>query len=449
MRNRYLKGVLALIFLAAMFSAAFAEPQNQGGFFEKGFVNQGLFDETTVTPTATATATPTPAPPIVQPAQTPLPTSIADTASQVYQRGAAAVGSLKALENNPQTRQELKQTLDNLRNRVSGLPPQTQSSSTTANLSRASTIAQIEKELFPEEIVAKTEVTVIVMSKPRASLLKTLDRLLMAHKRGAVIKQLFLIGHSNDLSYPSKLEGSSLEAVKNYLQQEDLDPKKREEIWSTVQNLASPSQLLLERIGLEPVPDILRSQDVLRELNVTLSPTWIVSTPKKTIRLEGSFDPAEFLDEQGFLLPELPQESRGGVRFGEPEKLRGAEQLATAFQLAKNQQREQISLPPRVFKHCTRNRIRQILVGPATLASFFMLDFVLYDPDDEVQAKAASIYGGGSIGFPSGQPDRQHPMTPFITTLPIRCLPTRFRYVNDGSSQYMELRQGEMAWKEQ
>lgn len=104
----------------------------------------------------------------------------------------------------------------------------------------------------------------------------------------------------------------------------------------------------------------------------------------------------------------------------------------------------------RVIPNCERAGIRREQVGAANMGNVFSLDFVVFSDDDREQIDEAKTWQGPALIYRSGQAIAQvaedEPLLPFISTLDIRCLPTRFHYVNEKGRQFAEYREGHEAW---
>lgn len=442
----YLYVVLTLHFEAK------AEP-NSGGFFDRNYVDQGFFDEpappspaaTKETPESTASPQPTEAPALLSPA----PVSAAEAASEIIKSSRESIEAVKNISSNPESANQLRKTLDEVKislDRQLGKDVPSSPPVNLPNLSVAQTVEEIARELSLGVIRQPAKVTLVVSAKPKSYLSQALDRLLVAKNRGAEIEALYVVGYHEELSLNFPLYEEQRQTVEAVINETLKDGAQRQHAVSQLQESRSRKALLLEKLNLKQQLLSVRSyKSLIDEFHLTRSPAWIITSDKRTVVLQGGYQPHEFLDEQGFLLNELPEDTRGGSNFAPPDKVKGAEALLTVYHKI---ERALIEPPPeglRVIKNCTRPRARRLKTGPATFGTFFMLDALVYAGDDPEQQQLVSGYSGFKVPYRAGKLDGANPLTPFLSNLPIRCLPTRVRYVNEDGSQFLELLQGELS----
>jgi len=441
--------------------------QPSGGFFDKDFAKEGFFEPEktpepapveTPAPTAGVSTNQTPVPvadshsaqPLVNPAEA-LKKTIADS---IIGNAKKSVESVKGEIQNPGRQQEFRSALDSVKQSLNQKLGVTQKTSfpkreAVGELTVADSAEEFLTDFGANKEIIRPELTLVVAANPRANFLKALDRLFYAAtKRKARIKNVYIVGWNRDSINMNPVKDDDIRFINAKLAEEGIDTEERKQLISQALEAIPTSQILLEKLGLQKSIQYQQAKDLLSSRSLTHSPAWIVESPDKSITFQGSFDPIEFIDEQGFLAKELPEETRNGVPFGKLEKEEG---LLTEYRVLKDETPSNPSSDIRSLNSCTRPRTRRFLVGPASLGVVYSIDVLVFKTSQIEEFPEISSYLGNKLPLNDqisfSELKSTEPMVSFIQTMPIRCLPTRLRYINEGTKQYLELLQGEAAFK--
>ncbi len=458
------------LFLAVLVlcGEARAEPP-KGGFFDENFVKEGYFDPTpapkppeAVKPTAAAAEAP-------QAGATPEPAAVptrsqAVTANEIYGQAQGSIQAVRDSLNSPSQQQRVRSALEGVRQNVNQGAGAWNSTAPrapepkdihTEELTVAVSADQLNRELsFPDAPPAAPELTLIVKAEPRANYLRALDRLhYIATKRGVKTKRVYVIGLNKDLTAMAPHDQKSMLKAQRRFEKLNFPREKVVAGMHQALDKIPASQLLLEKLNLAKRPPDVTLDELLQKHHILLSPVWIVEAPDgKQTTYQGAYDPIEFFDEQGRVL-KLTPEDRSGTPLGAIKE--NKDRILTLFEpkpVEKPATVEPAVAVTRPIKDCTRSRVRKLLAGPATFGVLGALDVVLYSAIEPGQIAAAERYSGVALPYKANQKleeaESAEPILPFLRSLPIRCLPTRVRYINEGAKQYAEYRQGEAAWVE-
>jgi len=433
-----------------------AEPKNTG-FFNKEELDKGFFADPTAEPTTaavldipeskptnpTVAATPTEVPTVP-------PVSNADVAREIVKSGSQSIEQLKGLQSSPFKQEQLNQSLQGvkdsldqqLQRRSPSLPPPDGRPTPVPLVPPENLLDDYQVNDSPAEIV------VVVKAEPRASFLRTLDRVYVAvSKLKVTVTKIFVIGRNKDLQQFLPDRAINLEKLNSVLNALELSASTKQQVLIGVQETIPNSQILLEKLNFQIADNGKSAAEIIQEYALHSSPAWIINSDSKLTVIQGELDPREFLKAEGKLNPELRENELGGSPFG---LLKGAkENSITKF----NYVPPPVEKPrvTKVLPICTRARIRRMHVGPATFGAFFSPEVLVYSPEDPEQLQLAEQCGGSIVPYSlvtnASQAQAASPLLSFILSYPLRCLPTRMHYVNVGGRQYLELRQGEAAWK--
>lgn len=98
---------------------------------------------------------------------------------------------------------------------------------------------------------------------------------------------------------------------------------------------------------------------------------------------------------------------------------------------------------------CSENKVQRQVAGLIG-GEIDIYDFVLYDGSSREQVNLAKSYQGLAVPYRGGKVVDNHDKTDsfllLALTMDIRCLPTRFHFVKENRSRYMEHRIGQRAW---
>ncbi|MDD2943064.1 MAG: hypothetical protein PHC51_08885 [bacterium] len=223
----------------------------------------------------------------------------------------------------------------------------------------------------------------------------------------------------------------------------------------------------------------LRVADVIRETGSDTLPFWVVSTERRDYVFPGRSDLLRVIDDNGSFtgergdaasvrkrLPPLVKSTASGEKIAdliaeiEDRKLSSGRDkgiggrrrnyyFSAYYNPAGVQQEEarlEMKLPLCSSSRVRRNPIRSITQGLSNI------DVVLYDPASPRDRSEATKWEGKIAPYPNGQSftaGEVNDLDPFLLlTLgaDVQCLPTRYRYLVEGDTTFVEYREGINAW---
>lgn len=104
-----------------------------------------------------------------------------------------------------------------------------------------------------------------------------------------------------------------------------------------------------------------------------------------------------------------------------------------------------------ILPECTARTVSRDEVYSNTYGTD-LLDIVYYDGQENDQSAKAERWPGVAVPFLQGAAANPYVSTDriqwFARIIGLRCLPTRFHFVNVESKRYIELREGDAAWEQ-
>lgn len=502
--NRFAAGLL--LFITGLPLAASAQDNNKrpGDFFQKDIVNQGFFDEPTTESTIPPPPPPEPIPtPPVQETKPPQPSAPDQQTINDSVRQSQSALQLKALS---ALMEQVKQAkpVNTLEGTMPGQQPQnvfeqrppetnyrnTPTPSQPEKQDDQKTLTNVPPSQSPHHAYVSDEtshelphLSLIVSAVPAEHLENNLRKLDDVLKKQHVKKgQVVVVGLSeyidkNRPEYPTFK--TTDEALKK------ISKEQTSQILLKHFNQSSP-YALFRRYGLE-VKSSIAIHDISKYFKTHSSPSWVVQHNGKYYVFEGLSNPGTLFSGDGrFLEAEVESENpvpqkatsnfaslgemllpvdhtlmRTNVAF--PKSTEG--NLSSALGVIYAPRR-----PPSVSKHektsaverkkngattplelCSGSNIKKIPVNNLSLLSS-ALDIVFYSSTDSKQVQKAETWLGRVAEVQSepllnSNTGKNSPWQTLATSLGVECLPTRFHFVIENGKQFIQLKQGEIAWQ--
>lgn len=472
------------------------DPKNvQGGFFDRGFATEDLLDDPdrVAKPQSTPEPTQTTAPKVSDPV-TPA-ASLKPTVSPQNPSGDSSNEFLSIVDQTKSTIEQLKSgqgkkldfqgTIENTKQSIQNRNSVTNSKSTSAPelssiYSRSKDIETnpenespaVSEESTSEDVVlpysysAKTSIGVVVATEPRGTMLRVLDKLMHAkEKLGLALGPVLLVGDPKEFILDLCMSPQFVNGMKESVRREILSPEQARGVLEKVNSAIPTSVLIFDKLKLQKQDKFFPAEKFLNLYEIKGSPTWIVYQGDRQYLFEGQYDLYELFDAAGQFTPpqdgsalasvgpdgaELVRfEPRPGSAF--PRPARGQTAVAGTLFLPEQQRpipETEYVLPE--IPRCESNDLRRNEVGPSNASAGLSIDILLYSADDPEQRAQAKRWKKTSIAYRQGERleevAREQPLMQFISTLSVRCLPTRYHILNEGTRQYCEYREGANAW---
>ena len=212
--------------------------------------------------------------------------------------------------------------------------------------------------------------------------------------------------------------------------------------------------------------------EILKRYNITSAPTWIVLNGNEDHVFPGNYEPTSFFDAQGV----FTGHKIGELRYAEVKPAQHSaesiviphQEQGTGIKLRLTSSGENYAKELRPRKRATENPTLQsfylkelpLCVGSTVrkepvqqVPLFFPNNVVYYSPTDVQQSGKARNAAGGLIPYRAGRNKRskQFNMTEqnliYADFIDLRCLPTRFSYIEQDGLNYAEWREGDSAWQ--
>ncbi len=275
------------------------------------------------------------------------------------------------------------------------------------------------------------------------------------------------------LNFRSKTEAKRFLASKN-TKKNPISPWEYEQ---------QPEQIqLLERAGFRP-SSVVTVEKLQSDYALQTSPTWIVEADGKKHVLAGNHNSLiNMFNLKGqFKAPEITGRSVIGQDSAETDpdsdvvhhpvlsgaKLElksprsGSPATAVIYSLSKNsppldfsELKEELNAPKPVLTVpklpiCAEDMIRRTRIG-APSSQLPRHDIVFFDKTSRAQSDKAAHWRGRTVGYPNGVPQNEisteNMQWTLAQTFAVKCLPTRYRVVEEDGASYFEHLEGRKAW---
>jgi hypothetical protein len=155
--------------------------------------------------------------------------------------------------------------------------------------------------------------------------------------------------------------------------------------------------------------------------------------------------------------PVIKHEGGRGIAFPKRSKTERYAEVAQVYTLRKPELDEDPtgpkisasgSLPD--IQTCKNSRSRRVQVAHFSKGTS-ELDYLFYNADDYLQVDKARSYLGSKVAYSKGSELDMSDPIPYskqvlALSYGVECLPTRFHFISDNNSRYIEYLEGELAW---